>query len=156
MNPRYGTCSSCEKVGDIIVKSLPSLGSLCFDCNRKRLEAGKVKKSSAIVSKKRPSGEAGMFEVIWNTRPHVSFVSGQQLGTEAKSFFFAHVLPKSTYPEYRLFMNNIVLLSYSEHMDWDQSGRDKLRSDPRWDKMFELEDKLKTQYNNEQIRKKGL
>ena len=155
MMPRNGTCSICKKSGDIIVKHLPSAGSLCAACNKKRLESGKVNKPYSLKAKTKPSGEATMFEVIWNTRPHVSFITGQQLGTEAKSFFFAHVLPKSTYPEYRLFMENIVLLTYDEHQAWDQRSREDLISNPLWNKMFELELKLKLKYN-EEIRKKDL
>jgi len=157
MNPRYGTCVRCKRVGDIIVKSLPSEGSLCSECNEKRLRLGKdVKKSSIVKKKEKPTGESVMFETIWNTRPRVSFITGLPLGMEARSFFFAHVLPKSTYPDYRLLMENVVLLTFDEHQKWDQRGRDILRDDPRWSKMFELERKLKEQYHNEKNREKNL
>jgi len=115
----------CRRVGDIIVKSLPSEGSLCSECNEKRLRLGKdVKKSSIIKKKEKPTGESVMFETIWNTRPRVSFITGLPLGMEARSFFFAHVLPKSTYPDYRLLMENVVLLTFDEHQKWDQRSEE--------------------------------
>jgi len=161
MNPRYGVCCRCKSEGDIIVKTLPSEGGLCSICNTKRLKDGKDKKPAAMSRKpsgksEKPTGESVMFETIWNTRSRVSFITGLPLGMEARSFFFAHVLPKSTYPNYRLLMENVVLLTFDEHQSWDQKGRDALRSDPRWNKMFELERKLKEQYHNEEARKKGI
>lgn len=157
MNLRYGSCCRCTAVGNIIVKTLPSEGSLCSQCNEKRLRLGKeVKRSSIVKKKEKPTGESVMFETIWNTRSRVSFITGLPLGMEARSFFFAHVLPKSTYPDYRLLIENVVLLTFDEHNNWDQRGRGVLRDDPRWNKMFELERKLKEQYNNEKNREKNI
>lgn len=110
----------------------------------------KPKPLKRTAMKKKPrkvTGEAAMFNAIWQTRPNVSFVSRTILGNEAKAQFFSHVLPKSTYPAFRLNMDNIVLLTAEEHYLWDNGSRDKLRQNPRWDKMFELEQKLKDRYN---------
>lgn len=146
MNNRKGICNECNK-HSVLVKYLPSTGHLCAKCNSKRLSKNKSHKQEGKASN-RGTGEAVMFECIWNTRKKVSFVSGEPLGAVAFSWYFAHVLPKSTYPQFRLFDKNIVLLTLDEHTAWDQRSRDKLRGDPKWDKMFQLEQELKEMYNS--------
>jgi hypothetical protein len=146
---RIGTCSQCGAEEAIIVKRLPSLGELCCDCNRKRLDSNKVSRSAPTRKPtSKPSGEGALFQALWNVRPHKSFITGESLGDEAKTWFFAHVLPKSTYPEMRLYDKNIVFLTLEQHEIWDRTDREEARADIRWDKMFELEEQLK-----EEVRK---
>ena len=57
-----------------------------------------------------------LFDKIWTERPHYSEFSGEELGEEAKSFFFAHVLAKGAYPNFKCYEQNIVLLTMREHM----------------------------------------
>lgn len=161
MNAREGICALCSKCGRVIVKNIPSIGDICYACNYKRLlelkeeEKGEEDQPRTRVTKYKPvykkkaTGEREVFEVIWNERKHVSFVSGQPLRNEAKAWFFAHVLPKSTYPRFRLLPKNIVLLTFDEHYEWDNGDRDKLRKDPKWNAMFALEAELKELYINQ-------
>lgn len=92
----------------------------------------------------KPTGEGVVFKEIWNERPHISFVSGTRLNNPYPTNF-AHVLPKKKYPKLRLEKENIVLLTFDEHFQWDNGLRSELAELPQWEKMFELEERLKNQ-----------
>jgi len=103
------------------------------------------------------TGEAVLFKEIWDEREpedRVSFVSGHCLQDqhEMRTFYFAHVLGKGAYPNFRLNKKNIVLLNFNEHKLWD-TARFKIRENPHlmqmWQKMFDLEDELKDEYYND-------
>jgi len=70
------------------------------------------------------------FEHIWNTRPHLSEVSLTPLNYEfgkTMFFVFSHVLAKGTYPQFRHYTKNIVLMTLEEHQEWefrDQKSRE--------------------------------
>ena len=96
---------------------------------------------------KKLTGEGAMFMQIFYDRPHVSFIDGKWLGDEPLVQFFAHVLPKSTYPKFRLNPKNIVLLTFEQHRWWDQGSRSVLRQLPEWEKMFRLEEELRYEYS---------
>ena len=100
------------------------------------------------------TGEAILFKEIWDElepEERVSFVTGGNLEDryEMRSFYFAHVLSKKSYPEFRLYKKNIVLLTLKQHKLWD-AGRHKIKEDPQmmrfWQKMFDLEEELKIEY----------
>lgn len=86
------------------------------------------KNRSATPKKKKSTGEAIVFKMIWEEREHVSFISGIHLGDEAKAHFFAHVISKGKEDKLRLVKENIVFLSMEEHHLLDhghQEQRDK-------------------------------
>jgi hypothetical protein len=59
-----------------------------------------------------------LFEHIWETRPHVSEISGKPLlsGNHYQFMWqFAHILSKQAYPEYKLLEENIMLMLPDEH-----------------------------------------
>jgi hypothetical protein len=95
-----------------------------------------------------------LFNQIWADRPHVSFVSGKPI-----SFFsvahFAHVLPKGKWPKFKYEAKNIVLLTFEEHHLYDmgtENQRVRYKKDnpgTDWQKLFDLKDKLRSQYNNQ-------
>ena len=61
---------------------------------------------------KKETGELQMFKEIWEERPHVSELSGKPLlpiGHFQWHWQFLHVLPKGSYPHYKLKKENIVL-----------------------------------------------
>lgn len=100
------------------------------------------------------TGEALLFKQIWDDlepEDRVSFVTGGNLEDihEMRSFYFAHVLGKGAYPEFRLYRPNIVLLTLKQHTIWD-TARWKIRDDPTmvkfWQKMYDLEEELKQEY----------
>lgn len=121
-------CSSCSKpytIGN-------SFHKLCATCNQKRLSQGKVKK--AIVYKpKKATGEGALFMEIWNTRKHYCEHCGDYLGEEPCAQYFAHIKPKSTYPELRLNPDNIRLFCGDCHYAHDFMGKEAFekRKKPR-------------------------
>jgi len=59
-----------------------------------------------------------LFQHIWDTRDHVSEVSEKPLFPEGHCKWhwqFAHILPKGSYPAYKLRPENILLMLPEEH-----------------------------------------
>ncbi len=104
---------------------------------------------------KKSTGEAEIFEKIWNERPHKSQISGEIIH-EPKAINFLHVLPKgqNKYPEFKLNMENIILGTAEEHHIWDNarhliSDINDETSHYNWKMVFELEQQLKIKYKKE-------
>lgn len=140
MKYRKGHCFKCNHEA-IIVKRLPS-GNLCKKHNDQRLKGKKNPKDEP--------GELALFISIWQTRPHVSFVSGLALTNFDIRCFF-HILPKGSYRRYKLNENNIILTTPEEHHKW-HNDRGSLRNIPEWEKVFNLYDELRETY----IRESGI
>jgi hypothetical protein len=122
---------------------------LCPFCNKKRLQEDK--------EPKKPTGEAALFEAIWSTRKHVSFISNQPLdmyrGTDLWYNLFAHVLEKAQnrYPKFKLYDKNIVLLTPREHDLYDKGTAEQRakyaeETGADWNKLFELRKELIEEY----------
>ena len=105
------------------------------------------KKYSVIKKQLKPTGEAALFETIWNTRPRISFINGESL----QSFTvdkFAHVLPKGVYKLWKLNEKNIVLMTVGQHHRQHNVARSILEKEhPGWIKFFKLQDELREEYN---------
>lgn len=111
----------------------------------------KVIKTKKPLSKiKKPTGEAALFQEIWNERPHKSQISGVKI-TDPKPINFLHVIPKgqNKYPKYKLEKQNIIIGTAEEHDQWDKGLREKIRHDKKWYWVFELETTLKEKYKIE-------
>lgn len=158
MNYVKGICTKCEDE-NFIIKKLPS-GKLCQKCNRERLDTLKVKdevteegkrprifRKQPVKYKRKATGEGEVFDEIKAERPLVSFVSDVPLNPwEVDTCkVFAHVLPKSKYPLFRLVKKYIVLLTWAEHMAYDQ-GTEEQRVGPGWDKLRELREEALKEY----------
>lgn len=102
-----------------------------------------------MKSKKKNSGELDLYVEIWAERPHVSFITGKPLGA-FNICFFAHVLPKGTYPELRLLKENIILLLFAEHSLLDQGTRAQREAYAQknqpcdWSRIENLKDELRS------------
>lgn len=62
--------------------------------------------------------QLNLFDYLWETRAHVSEVSGLPLLPKGHSmwhFQFAHILSKGAYPRYKLLPENIMLMRPEEH-----------------------------------------
>ena len=86
------------------------------------------------------------FIEIWKERKHVSEVSGARLGPEMRTFYFSHVLPKSTYSLGRTDKDNIILMTLEEHTLWEHH-KSKIQNDSKWKWVFERAEQLKEKYN---------
>jgi hypothetical protein len=74
--------------------------------------------------RKNQGEEIRMFLKIWNERPHVSQLSGAALlpyGHIQWHWQFLHVLPKGSYPKWRLEEKNILLGTVAEHNSQDSN-----------------------------------
>jgi hypothetical protein len=107
------------------------------------------------IKKKRasPTGELALFKSIWNERPHVSELSGKQLGI-FDIHCFHHILTKGAYPEHRLNKENIVMLTRNEHNAAHQySWQQLIAIDSRWqtilDKYLNLKEYVEQQETKE-------
>ena len=85
-----------------------------------------------------------LFREIWLEREHKSIVSGTPLYFDVQCF--AHVLGKGSYPGFKLKKENIVLMTPPEHHVYD-ARTDLARTIEGFDKVFELADKLRTEYH---------
>jgi hypothetical protein len=99
-------CKTCSKNCD---------GDYCFQHKpRKQLATSRIS-----VKKSEPS--SGFLEMrnfflqIWNTRQHLSEISGLPLIGEPLSVYFHHIIPKEKYPQAKLDEENIILLTLNEH-----------------------------------------
>lgn len=101
--------------------------------------------------------EKELYSIIWNERPHKSYLSKRPLNFEEGSSFyfscFAHILAKgkAKYPRFKLYSANIVLLHPEEHTLLDQGSeaqRQKyaLKYGCNWSKIYALRDELKAKY----------
>lgn len=131
MKLRSGECKGwgqpCGKVGPL---AKPSLG-LCPSCNRKRLEAKRGPRPAAKPPAKkrhRTTGEAALFRAIWASRPHVCENCKAYLPEPARTFYFAHIKPKSTHPELRLDILNIRLLCFDCHTAQDHGTAEQYKA----------------------------
>ena len=99
--------------------------------------------------KHKKTGELTLFQSIWTTRPHKSFVSELPI-REFSVWCFAHVLNKNVYPDQRLNENNIVLLLPHEHFMLDhgtQKDREAYAQKNQscdWSRIDELKDELRS------------
>ena len=169
--PHISTCVGCNEKKLVVVKKM-----LCDKCNyeqkqsnksqRKTTHSSNIRRSGGYKanesSTNRPngsvlqrlktktrSGEREIFEQISSERDWRCFVTGVEL-RELKASTFAHCLPKALnkYPLFKLYKPNIVLLADEIHYAWDFKPRSELKKDPRFDKLFALEEELKQEYKN--------
>jgi hypothetical protein len=81
---------------------------------RSKLTETQIKRSN----EKRELNERTLsfYEEIWKERKHYSEINGAWLGDTIRTYFFHHILPKNSYPEYRFNKENIILLTLEQHM----------------------------------------
>lgn len=110
---------------------------------------GEPKKKRKPMPKKN-AGNAGWWDMaleIWAQREHRCAVSGVTLGDDPQPSFFSHLLPRSTYPDFKRDKRNIVLNSPSMHAIWHKYGPEVLKAYPEWRKTCDLYFKLRDEAN---------
>lgn len=145
---KKGICT-CHGEERLIVKKI-SDRKYCHQGNQARLRARKKETT------KEPKGELALFHEIWNSRPHVCAISGKRINeNDLKDFqrwisCFSHVLPKGSYPKYRLNPENIVLKTPKMHHAYHTKGKSELLESEygeQWKAFFELKAKLAAKYH---------
>ena len=87
--------------------------------NKEKPQKATAPKSWGLKRKKDPTGEKELFEKISKTRNKCE-VCGKNIKV-FKTRCFAHILPKGTFPKYRLYENNIaVVCSIRCHQEVDR------------------------------------
>ena len=107
----------------------------------KERSLSRCKRKKKIKNTKGGEEKALMIE-IWSERDHVSELSGIALGYEINVAYFAHILPKGTYPDMKLDKDNIMLLTFDEHYTVDHETH-KAKIDPMYKPFFDKFDRLK-------------
>lgn len=103
-------------------------------------EKGLVRKASTLTAKRKPTGEKEVFKRIWESNPHECLTCGVHI-KEARAINFSHLLPKGTYPKYRLDPRNIVLQCGGCHQRW-HIYHSALRDHKNWSRFFNRYDTL--------------
>lgn len=135
------------------MKSCQALECFCTDFNRRFCkdyrEPPKVKKILQKIGPKRKQiKELEFFQQEWKKRGGYCFITGEKLVFSPSVCF--HVLGKGAFPKYRLNPDNLIFVNAKYHSDWHQLGQQKcLETDPRWQMVIDLYNKLKIEFNNE-------
>jgi hypothetical protein len=126
--------------------------------------ANKKKKTKTTLKPKPYAGindlevknEVELYHKIWEIREHKSFLTGLPLVKEGSNFWhnqFAHVLAKgkAKYPNFKLYSENIILLTPQEHnlldfCDKDDRTKYALRYGCDWERVYTHRDKLIEMY----------
>jgi hypothetical protein len=91
------------------------------------------------------TGELKLFLSMWKNGIRRSEVSNILL-PEFSVCLFCHILGKQAYPEFRLRTDNIVIVTYEEHILWEHHKR-KIAGDPLWQWVFDLEERNRRLYH---------
>lgn len=112
----------------------------------------KAKPKRLPVRKKREGPtQMDVFREIWAEREHVCEVCGAGIPFASPGNFF-HILPKGSYPRFKLLKDNILItccfngVSEGCHELFHQMGN-KLRGNKKWKSVFQKIDSLKGIYN---------
>lgn len=131
---KFKPCVECQKQGDDRDKAMANnkLG-LCLYHNNKRKQS---KKGVSRPKSGQGQGYMKLYQEIWEERPHVSEISGKPI-KEFSTWCFMHILNKSTYKALRHNKSNVFLVLPEEHHHYDNIGREELKQDPKWRKVFD-------------------
>lgn len=161
MQRKRGICSECDNDKEVFLARVHPPQCLFHYQKQKSIEYAEKskakqksdpKKKKAWSYKREPTGEGELFRRIWEKAlatesGPVSFVSGTNLGREARSWYFSHCLPKGRYQNARLDVDNVQLMTFEEHETWEYKQY-KIKDDPKWKHVFELKERLLEKYKN--------
>ena len=93
--------------------------SLCKECYyTKELENKKQLKFPKKTYKRKNTWEKDLFLQIWNERQHICNKCGKNL-PKMRTWNFSHIKSKWSRPDLRLDPNNIELLCFACHFEYD-------------------------------------
>jgi hypothetical protein len=120
-------------------------------------KSGLVQKASEFTSKPRKAlkarspnnrgGQKALFESIWNSRPHCCEVCKATI-LQPAPWNFSHLLPKGTYPDFKLREDNIVIKCKECHDSWHLWGQRVLSMVPMWKEVVAKFRALRDEANN--------
>lgn len=119
-------------------------------------KSGLVSKASSFTSKprkrikprstKNKGGQVALFKRIWDTRKHQCEVCGAYI-EEATASNFSHLLPKGTYPDFKLNERNVMLKCKSCHDKWHLFGPQNLMKLSTWKSVCAKYEQLRREAN---------
>lgn len=149
LKPRLKPCKECKD--DKLKYTIKGLCQYHYRIERVKIYKAK---NNGFVKKKKSTGELNLFNKIFDIGPKVCFVTGQSL--QSKCYYtknntfhclFHHVLPKSLYPEFRLYEKNIIMvLPNVHHLLETKAISDLIKTDLNYQKVIDLKTFLKSQY----------
>lgn len=146
MNKPISRC--CEARANVNVRDGGYLCSSCGkDCEVAFRHAGLTAKTYLSATRK-PTGERQLFVELWAKCKGKSEVGGEKLlPPEHPQFHFqgSHLLPKGTYPDYRLDERNVVMMTVEEHETWHREPKGWLLSQDKWAPIVRRYDALKAE-----------
>ena len=104
------------------------------------------KKKPVAIRKSNPTGELQLFQEILVDRSSASQVSHKPIYTPSPSNF-AHILNKKKYPHFLLYEQNIVLMTVTEHNQYDNKPWEIDWSTPGWNAIKRLKEVLLELYH---------
>lgn len=101
----------------------------------------------------KPTGELELFTELYFLQSGKSALSGQDLLPPGHPLFHhqgSHLLPKGTYPDFRLDHRNVVMILPTEHDTWERIKNKEvlIAADPRWKNITDMYDSLKLEAYN--------
>src|SRR6185437_4784355 len=100
----------------------------CKECDAVSKGRNPGIKRTRIKHTRKITGEFGLFEEIWEERPHRCQCCNKHLGSHLIPHYFSHLLTKGSYPSLRLEKKNIMLMCWemngpSCHTEWENGDR---------------------------------
>ena len=147
--PKYmfskGECISCANIG---------YAKKAQEKKRNSQEPYKPKKINqrSKNGQKVSASDSKFFHEIWNERPHNSEITGKTLGSEYNPVFFSHLLTKGAYPKFRHNKDNILLMTFDEHQEWEFSSRSTPMFKAKFKRALYIQEKLKSQYYEKTVK----
>lgn len=114
----------------------------------KPLKKTPLKKSFKRITKKTEKqkkvteDDITFFKEIWAEREHRCQVNKVHLGDEFNVCFFSHILTKGSYPKFRYYKKNLILMSFQAHQEWEFTDR----KHPKWNPFRDLAEELIIEY----------
>lgn len=110
-----------------------------------------LKRSGFAKRTRKKTGERDLFVKLYHKRGGVCEVTGERLLPPEHSMFHcqgSHLLPKGTYPDYRMDERNIAMITIEKHDEWGAWSKDRLEKiDPRWKDIVERYRELRIEAN---------
>jgi len=132
--------------------------SLCQTCHqwensqKQKFKTGNTHKSPIKKQSKKGAEMARkdvqFFKEIWRERPPVSEISGIHLGYLYKPHFMSHLLTKAAYPKFRHKKENIMLMTFEEHQEWEFGDKQKPEFREKFHKALSRSGELIIEYHS--------
>lgn len=111
----------CQARAKVNVRDGGYFCSWCGEGCRPVEKGSGLQTRSTLSTVRKPSGEKALMIQLWAKCKGLSEASGTKLlGPEHRLFHYqgSHLLPKGSFPEYRLDPRNIVMITVDEHERW--------------------------------------